>query len=523
MQPQSPLPRVTYSNIGADFTPLHDWLDQAMPAFRAGLGKSWPNRIGGTADQAGTAYAAHSAMDRELLLGTFVDADRGAVDRAVAAARAAFPAWAGLPWRDRAAAVRAFADAVDAAKYDLAMAAMYEVGKSRLEAVGEAEEAVDLLRFYCDELARNEGYTRQMARAVPHEETVCTLRPHGVFAVIGPFNFPVALLCNMLGCIVAGNTAVLKPSPGNGLSASLLVRAAEDAGLPPGVVNLVCGADAGPLLVDAAIDGVAFTGSHEVGMEIFRKMAAGPYARPVIAEMGGKNPTYVTASADLDVAAEGVMRSAFGLQGEKCSACSVAYVTRDVHDQFLDLLRAKTEALVVGPPERRDSFVGPLIDGEALDRFEWAVAQSRADGRVVTGGDRLRGGALDRGYYVSPAVVADLPPDHELNRIEQFMPFLSVQACADLADGIARGNAIVYGLTAGIYTGDDDELRLFLDNAEAGVLYANRRSGGTTGAWPGFQTFCGWKGSGVDGKGGLGPYQLPRFMREQSHTIMHPA
>jgi len=482
MQPTTPLPRVTYSNIGADFTPLHDWLDEAMPVFRAGLGQRWPNRIGGHDSESGVRYEAYSSIDRTLLLGTFVDADEDAVDRAAAAARAAFPAWSGLSWQDRAAAVRAFADAVDQAKYDLAMAAKYEVGKSRLEAVGEAEEAVDLLKFYCDELERNEGYTRQMARAVPHEETVCTLRPHGVFAVIGPFNFPVALFCNMLGCIVAGNTAVMKPSPNNGLSAALLMRAAEASGLPTGVVNLVCGEGAGPRLVDAGIDGVAFTGSHEVGMEIFRKMSAGPYARPVIAEMGGKNPTYVTANADLDAAAEGLMRSAFGLQGEKCSACSVAYVTRDVHDDFLALLKDKTEALVVGPPESRDSFVGPLIDEDALARFERAVGLSRDAGRVISGGKRLSGGAYDDGCYVSPAIVAGLPPDHELNRVEQFMPFLSVQACDDLADGIARGNAIVYGLTAGVYTQDEAELRYFLENAEAGVLYANRRSGGTTGA-----------------------------------------
>ena len=373
-------------------------------------------------------------------------------------------------------------------------------------------------------MERNRGYTRQMARAVPEEETVCTLKPIGAFAVIAPFNFPVALVCNMLGaCLVAGNTAVFKPSPGAGLTASLMMEAAARAGLPDGVLNMVCGEDAGPLLADAdGIDGFAFTGSYEVGMEIFRKANQGPYPRPAIIEMGGKNPTYVAASADLGTAVEGLIRSAFGLQGEKCSACSVAYVDTAVYGEFLDLLAARTQQLVVASPEARDCFVGPVIDAAAVARFERAVAAAREDGRVVCGGDRLTDGDFARGNFVQPTIVADLPTDHWLNLDEQFLPLLSVQSCESLEDGIERGNRVVYGLTAGIYATEQADLDLFFARAEAGVLYANRPSGATTGAWPGFQTFCGWKGSGVDGKGGLGPYQVPRFMREQSHTIMHP-
>ena len=517
------LPRVTYSNIAADFGPLHDWLDAAIPRFRAGLGREWPNIIAGSADSEGTVYQAVSPIDTSLVTGRFVDAGGGAVVRAVAAARAAFPAWSATPWTERVAAVRRFAREVDRRKFELGMAALYEVGKSRLEAIGEAEEAVDLVDFYCDEMERNQGYTRQMARAVPAEETVCTLKPVGAFAVIAPFNFPVALVCNMLGaCLIAGNTAVFKPSPGAGLTGSLIMAAAAAANLPAGVLNMICGEGAGPLLVDAdGIDGFAFTGSHAVGMEIHRKAAAGPFARPTVCEMGGKNPTYVTASAELDTAAEGLVRSAFGLQGEKCSACSVAYVERPVYGAFLELLRGRTEKLAVGSPESRDCFVGPVIDAAAVARFEKAAAAAKSDGRIVAGGRRLTEGALAAGHFVAPTIVADLPAGHWLSREEQFLPFLTVQACESLAAGIEEGNRVVYGLTAGIYTTVQAELDLFLARAEAGVLYANRRSGATTGAWPGFQTFCGWKGSGVDGKGGLGPYQVPRFMREQSHTIMH--
>jgi 1-pyrroline-5-carboxylate dehydrogenase len=374
-------------------------------------------------------------------------------------------------------------------------------------------------------MERNDGFARQMRRALPREETVCVLRPIGVFAVIAPFNFPVALSCNMLGaCLVAGNTAVYKPAPQCGLTGSLLMAAAKAAGVPDGVVNMLCGEEAGALLVDAdGVDGVAFTGSYEVGMSIYRKMASGPFARPLICEMGGKNPAYVTASADLETAAEGVLRSAFGLQGEKCSACSVAYVERGAHDAFLELLRQKTAALRVGNPEDKEVFVGPVIDDAALERFEAAVRDARRSGRIVAGGERLRSGVHARGNFVAPTIAADLPADHRLNREELFMPFLSVQPFDRLSDALACGNSVVYGLTAGIYARNESELQTFYEGAHAGVLYANRRSGATTGAWPGFQTFCGWKGSGVDGKGGLGPWTIPRYLREQSLTIMHEA
>jgi 1-pyrroline-5-carboxylate dehydrogenase len=292
--------------------------------------------------------------------------------------------------------------------------------------------------------------------------------------------------------------------------------------VPHGVLNLVCGEDAGPLLVAAeGVDGFAFTGSYEVGMSILRKVASGPFMRPVICEMGGKNPTYVTAQADLDVAAEGLARSAFGLQGEKCSACSVAYVERPVYGEFLDRLKAKAEAMQVGNPEDKSVFVGPVIDEAAVQRFERACATARQEGRIVLGGERLTSGEYAKGHFVSPTIVADLPVDHWLNREELFLPFVAVNPVDSLEQGLRRGNAVIYGLTAGFYGDDKAELEMFLRTALAGVLYANRRSGATTGAWPGYQTFCGWKGSGVDSKGGLGPYTIPRYMREQSLTIMH--
>lgn len=516
------LPRVTYSNIGVDFAPLHDMLDAAIPALKRGLGKFHPNLIAGKPDEEGTRYAAASPIDNRVKLGEFIEASPAAIDRAVNAAKAAYPRWSATPWAERVATLRRAADILDRRKYDIGIACLIEVGKSRLEAIGEAEEAVDLVKYYCDEMERNRGYSHDMKRAFPQEATRVVLRPVGVFGVIAPFNFPVALSIAMIaGALLGGNTVVYKPSPRAGLTGAMLVEALVEAGLPAGAINLVCGESAGRHLIDhPGLDGAAFTGSHAVGMEIFRKFAARDYARPVIVEMGGKNPTYVTAKAVLDVAADGVLRSSFGLQGQKCSACSVVYVEKAVHRDFLHLLRDKTAKIKIGDPEARDIYMGPVIDAEAGTRFDKAVSHAATDGKIVHGGKRLSGDLFDHGIYVEPTIVAGLPAGHALNRNELFLPFVSVVPVDSLTEGIAAGNDVLYGLTAGVYTKDQAELDQFFSSAAAGVLYANRRSGATTGAWPGIQSFCGWKGSGVTNKGGLGPFYVPQFMREQSHTIM---
>lgn len=516
------LPRVTYSNIGVDFSPLHDKLDRDIPAFKETLGRFHPNRIGGKADEEGRRYEVASPIDDRVTIGSFVEASAEAVDRAVTAARKVYPRWSGTPWQERVRTMRRAAEILARRKYDLGIACLIEVGKSRIEAMGESEEAHDLIAYYCDEMEANNGFARDMKRAFPKEATSVQLRPVGVFGVIAPFNFPAALSIGMMtGALLGGNTVVYKPSPEASLTGAMLVDALIEAGLPDGAVNLICGEEPGRLLVDHPdLDGIAFTGSHAVGMEIFRKFAHRPYARPVIVEMGGKNPAYVSARADLDLAAEGVMRSAFGLSGQKCSACSVAYVDRRVHDEFVDLLRAKTAKLKIGNPEERDVYMGPVIDVEAGVRYDSAVARATEDGTIAAGGRRLTGGLFDHGVYVEPTIVTGLPARHPLVVDELFLPFLAVRPCDGLEAGIAEGNAVLYGLTAGVYTQDKAELELFFNRAEAGVLYANRRSGATTGAWPGIQTFCGWKGSGVTNKGGLGPFYLPQFMREQSRTVM---
>jgi 1-pyrroline-5-carboxylate dehydrogenase len=262
-----------------------------------------------------------------------------------------------------------------------------------------------------------------------------------------------------------------------------------------------------------------FTGSKAVGLRIHAGLGAGRWIKPVLLELGGKNAAIVTESADLDAAAEGVARSAFGLQNQKCSATSRVYVDRHVTRAFIDALLARTAAIRVADPTLRDVNFGPVINQRAVDRYLRSVEQARSEGDVLTGGSRLVDGPLDHGYFVAPTV-ARIPLGSSLFREELFVPLLAVGEVSGLDQAIGETNAADYGLTAGIFSTEPDEVARFFDEVEAGVCYANKRSGATTGAWPGAQPFCGWKGSGSTGKGGCGPYYVAQFMREQSRTTI---
>jgi 1-pyrroline-5-carboxylate dehydrogenase len=236
-------------------------------------------------------------------------------------------------------------------------------------------------------------------------------------------------------------------------------------------------------------------------------------------ELGGKNPCIVMDSADLDAAAEGVMKSAWGLQNQKCSACSRVYVHKSVADVFVEKLIEKTKAIHIGDPTERDVFFGPVINPNAVATFERVVETAKTDGEVLIGGGRMTAAPFDKGYYVEPTI-ARAPLSSELFMEEFFVPFLAIGEIDSLEQGIEESNKADYGLTAGIFSKNKEEVETFFDEIETGVTYANKRTGATTGAWPGAQPFCGWKGSGSSGKGGCGPYYVMQFMREQSRTVI---
>jgi 1-pyrroline-5-carboxylate dehydrogenase len=267
------------------------------------------------------------------------------------------------------------------------------------------------------------------------------------------------------------------------------------------------------------IDGLAFTGSKEVGMNLMRTLST-HYPKPALLEMGGKNAAIICKSADLENAAEGCAKSGFGLTGQKCSALSRIYVHRKVQDEFLSKLIEKSKKLKIGDPTLRDTFIGPLIHEKARSKHLAAVNEAKNDGKLLLGSEGLRSGdGLSAGYFVSP-VIAQLPRGHRLFEEELFSPFLAIDSFENLQEAIIQSNRSQYGLTAGIFSNQPEEVEYFMTNMEAGVLYSNRKTGATTGAWPGVQSFCGWKGSGSTGKGGCGPYYVSQFMREQSQTRM---
>jgi len=440
------------------------------------------------------------------------------VAEAVDAARVAQRDWRRLPHADRVAVLRATERLIDERKLDLAAAVSLETGKVRTESIAEVEEAIDLIETYCLQIESAEGFETPLGRLSPDERNTDVLRPYGAFAVIAPFNFPFALGFGMTAAaLLAGNAVVLKPPEEAPASGGAVARLLAEAGVPGGVISLVHGGPpTGEALVGSAIDGVAFTGSAEVGREIGRRLSEGPYPRPVLAEMGGKNAAVVGASADLEAAAEGIAKAAFGFSGQKCSACARAIVVDEAHDELVERLAELGRTTLVGDPADPEAATGPVVNEQALARFESSVEAARRDGVVAAGGFR----GDDVGWFVQPTVVSGLPLGHPLTRDELFLPFVTVVRVPDFDTALTEANAVPYGLTAGVFSRDEEELGRFLDEIEAGVVYVNRRAGATTGAWPGIQSFCGWKASGLTGKGGLGPYYVQQFAREQSRTIV---
>jgi 1-pyrroline-5-carboxylate dehydrogenase len=270
------------------------------------------------------------------------------------------------------------------------------------------------------------------------------------------------------------------------------------------------------------IAGIAFTGSRDVGIWLQRSfLEKQAYPKPVVSEMGSKNPVIVTGNADLEKAVEGVVKAAFGYSGQKCSATSRVYVQEKVAERFLSALKRKTESLVIGDPKEKETFIGPVIERKAFDRFQESVREAvQANAKILTGGKILSDGIFAHGYYVRPTLVTGLPRDHPLVKRELFVPFLVIDTFSTLEEALRLANDTEYGLTAGIFSEDPGEVRYFFDHIRFGVTYANRSGGATTGAWPGSQSFGGWKASGSTGRGVGGPYYLLSFLREQARTVI---
>ncbi len=512
--------KVTYSTLGSPDPLLHEYFEEDVAELKTNLGKTYRMYIDGEWVDGDGVYENRSPINTDWLLGTFAQAGDRHVDQAVAAAKAAFPGWRDTPWAERAELLNKVADLISERLFEISAAVSMEIGKNRLEAIGDVEEAADLIRYGVNAMVDNQGFDRQLLSETDKHFNRSVLKPYGVWGVIGPFNFPAALTGGPSGAaLVAGNTVVLKPAAEGSLTACMIAQCMADAGLPAGVFNMVLGGDEPGMALTANPDlaGLTFTGSYAVGMSIIKNFTtAAGYFRPVVAEMGGKNPAIVTAKADLEKAALGVMRSAFGLTGQKCSACSRVYVDAAVKDAFLDKLVDLTADINVGDPTEAETYMGPIINETAYQAYQDYVDEL-GEGELLIGGRTLEDRA---GYFVAPTVVTDLPDDHRLWQHEMFAPILTVRAYDNPEEAMRLTNDVELGLTAGLYSEDQDEIDWFLENTEAGVLYVNRESGATTGAWPGYQSFGGWKGSTGSNKASGSWYYIQQYMREQSHTIV---
>lgn len=414
-------------------------------------------------------------------------------DRAIAAAGRAFKSWRRVPASERAAILLKAADLMAEQQHELSALAVYEAGKPWREAHADVEEAIDFMRYYAREALRL-SEPRRLQPWVLGEHNDLVYSPLGVVAVIGPWNFPVAIPTGMTtAAIAAGNTVVLKPAEQTPLVAYRMVGLLREAGLPDGVLNFlpgrgeVCGER---LVRHPRVNMVVFTGSREVGLRIVRAASETPdgqgFVKRVVTEMGGKNAIIVDSSADLDSAVPDILYSAYGFSGQKCSACSRLIVLGDLYDECLARLREGAAALKLGKAVDPGTQVGPVIDEEAREKIASYIALGKSDARSVYEGDA--GDLADEGYFVAPHIFEVDRPDHRLMQEEIFGPVLTAIKVRNFEQALKVANATPYALTGGVQSRTPSNLRRAREEFEVGNLYLNRT---ITGAIVGRQPFGG--------------------------------
>ena len=495
--------------------------DSAVDSIQNQFGKRYPDFINGEEFFSDEEFVVRCPSDTKIVLAKFPKLNEGMTKEAITFAKNGFPKWSSIPYTERAKIFRDVANVFSKKKFELAAWLCFENGKNRIEAMNDVDEAIDFMRFYSFQLEKNNGFCKQTSHPNPHEKTQTIMKPFGVWGVIAPFNFPSAIAIGMTtGALITGNTAILKPASATPISSYFFVKELINR-LPKGAVNFVTGEGSivGKTIIESPeIDGIAFTGSQDVGLTGIKKFAERG-SKPFIAEMGGKNPVIVTKNADLEKAAQGIVRAAFGYGGQKCSACSRVYVQKEVADEFTQKLLEKAKLLNIGMPWKRGSFMGPVINEDAINKFKDAVDLAHKDGKIILGGNILKDQERDAGYFVEPTVVKNLPRNHKLIKKELFLPFLCMDTYDDFHEAIQLANDSEYGLTAGIFSEDKKQVEEFFQKIQAGTVYANREASATTAALVKSQPFVGWKSSGSTGKAAGGENYLQQFLRSQTQTL----
>ncbi|HZZ74113.1 MAG TPA: proline dehydrogenase family protein [Pirellulales bacterium] len=484
-----------------------------LESVKSQLGCEVPLWIAGAAVASSQTILSLNPSLKSQLVGRVAAAEHRHVEQAVAAAKQAWPDWAARPAQERADFLRAAAAVLRRRKFELAAWEVLECGKPWREADGDLAEAIDFCEYY----ARGaEALLQPRGLDVPGEENRFEYRPRGVAAIIAPWNFPLAILTGMTTAALAtGNTVIMKPSEQSSVVAAKLMEVFVEIGLPAGVANYLPGRGevVGSRLVehpDVAL--IAFTGSREVGLEIQRRAAdvSGSngiaQVKKVIAEMGGKNAIIVDSDADLDEAVLGVMKSAFGFQGQKCSACSRCIVLAEVYDPFVARLVAATRSLKVGPAEDPATSVGPVIDEESWLRIQGWIERAASSGKEALAVDV--GPLAQQGYFVGPHIYQDVAPNAAIAQEEIFGPVLAVLRAADMTEALALANSTKYALTGGVFSRSPANLERCRREFVVGNLYLNRP---ITGALVGRQPFGGFKLSGIGSQAG-GPDYLLQFV-----------
>ncbi|HEX5228788.1 MAG TPA: L-glutamate gamma-semialdehyde dehydrogenase [Bryobacteraceae bacterium] len=515
-EPVHTQPRAFSNEPVADFSQAtnREAMERALREVRAQLVREYDLLIAGRREKTGDLLKSLNPSKPSEVVGLHNKATAAQAREAVEAAHAYFGEWAAVPADSRARILLRAADLFRQRKFEFDAWLVLEAGKTWPEADADVSEAIDFCEYYARQMMRLAKPDPLVQ--LPGEKDELFYLPLGVGVVVPPWNFPLAIMVGMTtAALVAGNTVVVKPSSDTPTIAAKFAEVLLDAGFPPRSFSMLVGSGAvvGDVLVEHPLTRfVAFTGSKEVGLRI-NELAAKPrkgqrWIKRVIAEMGGKDAIIVDREADLDSAVKGVLWSAFGYQGQKCSACSRAIVDAAIYDQFVDKLKAEVAALKVGSAEEPGNYMGPVINEGAMKSILEYVEIGKGEGRLVAGGARAAGD----GYFVQPTVIADVDSKARIFQEEIFGPVLAVAQARDFDHALELANDSEYGLTGAVFTKNKDKIRKARDQFFVGNLYINRKC---TGAMVGAHPFGGFNMSGTDSKAG-GPDYLLQFLQAKA-------
>ncbi|SFC90493.1 delta-1-pyrroline-5-carboxylate dehydrogenase [Bacillus sp. OV322] len=484
---------------------------EGLKTVKEYLGKDYDLLIGGERISTEDKIVSYNPANKDEVIGSVSKASRDLAEKAMEAADEAFKSWRKVKPEVRADVLFKAAAIIRRRKHEFSALMTKEAGKPWHEADADTAEAIDFLEFYARQMLKLKNGLPVQSR--PDEFNRFDYIPLGVGIIISPWNFPFAIMAGTtVAAIVAGNTVLLKPASTTPIVAAKFVEVMEEAGLPKGVLNFVpgSGAEVGDYLVDhPRTRFVSFTGSREVGIRIFErasKVNEGQiWLKRVIAEMGGKDTIVVDKEADLELAAQSIVKSAFGFSGQKCSACSRAVIVEDVYDQVLNRAVELTKELTVGNPEDQSHFMGPVIDQAAYNKILEYIEIGKGEGRLLAGGE----GDDSKGYFVQPTIIADLDPKARLMQEEIFGPVVAFAKAKDFDHAIEIANNTDYGLTGAVITSNRENMEKAREDFHVGNLYFNR---GCTGAIVGYQPFGGFNMSGTDSKAG-GPDYIALHMQ----------